>query len=261
MPRGGASGRLPGVTDSTAAPPPFEPMPEDWTTALAVVAHPDDMEYGASAAVARWTDQGKRVAYLLVTAGEAGIDGMAPEEVGPLRADEQQAACEAVGVTELEILDHPDGMLVPGLELRRDIARTIRQVRPELVVTLNHRETFGPGRLNMADHQVTGQATIDAVRDAGNRWVFRDLAEAEGLEPWGGVRWVAVANSPRATHAVDVSDTLDRGIASLEAHRLYLDGLGPGAMSDPAAFLRDITDAMAPRFGGRPAVTFELLPM
>jgi LmbE family N-acetylglucosaminyl deacetylase len=226
-----------------------------------VVAHPDDMEYGASAAVARWTDQGKRVAYLLVTAGEAGIDGMHPDEVAPLRADEQQAACEAVGVTELEILDHPDGMLVEGLELRRDIARTIRQVRPDLVITLNHRETFGGGGLNMADHRVVGQATIDAVRDAGNRWVFRELAEVEGLEPWGGVRWVAVANAPDPTHAVDVGDTLDRGIASLEAHRLYLDGLGPGPMSDPGSFLRGIAEAMAPRFGGRPAMTFELHPM
>ena len=61
------------------------PVPEDWEVGLAVVAHPDDMEYGASAAVARWTDQGKTVAYALVTAGEAGIDGLAPEECGPLR--------------------------------------------------------------------------------------------------------------------------------------------------------------------------------
>ena len=248
------------MTDA-AALPPLEPMPEDWSSALAVVAHPDDMEYGASAAVARWTDQGKRVAYLLVTAGEAGIDGMHPDEVRPLRSDEQQAACEAVGVTELEILDHADGVLVEGLDLRRDIARSIRRVRPDLVITLNHRETFAGGGLNMADHKVVGQATIDAVRDAGNRWVFRDLAEVEGLEPWGGVRWVAVANAPEPTHAVDVTDTLDRGIASLEAHRLYLDGLGPGPMSDPGAFLRGIADAMAPRFGGRPAMTFELHAM
>lgn len=240
----------------------LQAVPEDWGTALAVVAHPDDMEYGASAAVARWTDQGKTVAYALVTAGEAGIDGLAPEECGPLRVREQYAACEAVGVTDLQVLGHPDGMLEPGLQLRADIARAIRTVRPDVVVTLNHRETFPGGGLNMADHIVTGQAVIDAVRDAANRWVFRALAEEEGLEPWGGVRCVLVANAPEPTHAVPVSDAdIDRAVASLAAHAAYLEGLGETAMADPAGFLRPLFAQAAPRFGGRPAMTFELLPM
>ncbi len=244
-----------------AAPRPLEPMPEDWDRALAVVAHPDDMEYGASGAVARWTDQGKEVAYLLITAGEAGIDSMDPERTRALRADEQREACAAVGVTDLTILDHPDGTLVPGLDLRRDIARAIRRVRPELVITMNHRDTFGPGALNMADHIVTGQATIDAVRDAANRWVFRELAEAEGLERWDGVRWVAVSGSPQATHAADVSATIDQAVASLAAHRVYLDGLGGGPMTDPDTFLRGMADHMATLFGGTPCTGFELLSM
>lgn len=242
--------------------PQLDPMPEDWSTALAIVAHPDDMEYGASAAVARWTDQGKTVAYALVTAGEAGIDGMTPEEVGPLRVGEQYAACEAVGVTDLQILGHPDGMLEYGLPLRRDIAAAIRRVRPELVVTLNHHDTFGPGALNMADHKVTGLATIDAVRDAANRWVFRHLAEEDGLEPWDGVRWVAVANSPQPTHAVPVSDSdVERAVASLDAHEAYLAGLGPGPMSDAGTFLRTLFTQAAPRFAAQPCMTFELLAM
>lgn len=245
---------------SDKTPAPLEPMPEDWETALAVVAHPDDMEYGASGAVARWTDQGKEVAYLLITAGEAGIDAMGPEEVAPLRAAEQRAACAAVGVTDLEILGHPDGMLTYGLELRRDIARVIRRTRPELVITLNHRDTFGPGALNMADHKVVGQATMDAVRDAANRWVFREMTD-EGLEPWAGVRWVAVSGSPEATHATDVSTTLDRSVASLAAHRVYLEGLGPGPLGDPDAFLRRMAEGSAARFGGVPCTTFELLSM
>ncbi len=246
--------------DDTAAPQ-LEPMPEDWSTALAVVAHPDDMEYGGSGAVARWTDQGKEVAYLLITAGEAGIDSMAPEEARSLRAEEQRLACTAVGVTDLQILDHPDGMLVPGLDLRRDIARAVRRVRPELVLTLNHRATFGPGAINMADHTVAGQATIDAVRDAANRWVFRELAEGEGLERWDGVRWVAVSGSPEATHAVDVGATIDRAVASLAAHRAYLDGLGDGPMTDPDTFLRGMAEHVATRFGGVPGSAFELLSM
>ncbi len=242
--------------------PPLEPVPEDWEVGLAIVAHPDDMEYGASAAVSRWTDQGKTVAYALVTAGEAGIDGMAPEEVGPLRVREQHAACEAVGVTDLQILGHPDGMLEYGLALRADIAAAIRRVQPQMVITLNFRETFGPGRLNMADHVVTGRAVVDAVRDAGNRWVFRHLAEEEGLEPWDGVRWVAVANSPLATHGVVVSEhDIDRAVASLEAHDAYLKGLGPTAMADPGAFLRPMFAGAGERMAADAAVGFELLEM
>jgi LmbE family N-acetylglucosaminyl deacetylase len=250
------------MTDSVPDLPPLEPMPEDWSTALAVVAHPDDMEYGASAAVARWTDQGKTVAYALVTAGEAGIDGMTPEEVGPLRVREQYAACEAVGVTDLQILGHPDGMLEYGLRLRADIAAAIRRVRPELVITLNHRDSFPGGGLNMADHIVTGRAVVDAVRDAANRWVFRSLAEEDGLDAWGGVRWVAVANSPAPTHGVPVSDTdIDRAVASLEAHEAYLAGLGDSHMADPAAFLRPLFATAGERLAVPTAMTFELLEM
>lgn len=236
------------------------PMPEDWDRCLAIVAHPDDMEYGASSAVAAWTDAGKSVGYLLVTRGEAGIDGMHPDVVGPLRADEQRAACAAVGVESLEFLDHADGVIEYGLGLRRDIAVAIRRRRPELVVTLNHRERFSGGGLNMADHRAVGEAVIDGVRDAGNRWVFTDLVEG-GREPWSGVRWVAVSGSPQPTHAVDIADTLERGIASLAAHRVYLEGLGDGFMSDPAAFLRRIAEQTAPQFSGRLATSFELLEM
>lgn len=247
--------------DDVARRPALEPMPEDWDTALAVVAHPDDMEYGASGAVARWTDQGKTVAYLLLTAGEAGIDAMAPADVIPLREAEQRTACEAVGVTDLEILDHPDGVLSDEMALRHDIAAAVRRVRPDLVITLNHRDTFGPGTLNMADHRVAGQATIDAVRDAANRWVFRDLVDG-GLEPWSGVRWVAISGSPQATHAVDVTDTIDRAVASLAAHAVYLDGLGSDhPMSDPGAFLRGMAERSGSRFGDTPCTTFELISM
>jgi LmbE family N-acetylglucosaminyl deacetylase len=234
----------------------FEPMPEDWQTALAVVAHPDDLEYGASGAVARWTAQGKKVVYLLACRGEAGIDTLSPEECGPLREREQIASAAVVGVTEVEFLDHPDGMMTYGLPLRRDIAAAIRRHRPDVVISGNHHETFPGGFLNMADHRVVGAATIDAVRDAGNRWVFRDL----DLEPWGGVKHVAVFGSPLATHAVDITDTFDKGVASLREHAAYLAALS-GDMADPEAFLRGIASGTGQRFGGGLAASFELLQM
>jgi LmbE family N-acetylglucosaminyl deacetylase len=231
-------------------------MPEDWQTALAVVAHPDDLEYGASGAIARWTAQGKTVKYVLACRGEAGIDSMPPEEAAPVREREQIASAAVVGVHVVEFLDHPDGTMTYGLPLRRDIAAAIRRHKPDLVISGNHRETFPGGFLNMADHKVVGQATIDAVRDAANRWVFRDL----DLEPWSGVKHVAIAGSPQATHAVDITDTLDTSIASLREHASYLAALS-GDMADAEGFLRRLATMTGQRFGGRPAASFELLAM
>jgi len=235
------------------------PMPEDWRRALAIAAHPDDLEYGAAAAVAAWTDAGREVGYLLVTRGEAGIAGMAPERAGPVREAEQRAGAAAVGVTAVEFLAYRDGVTVEGPALRRDLARAIRRQRPELVVTLNHHDYWGFGGWNSADHRAVGRVVLDAVADAGNQWIFPELSE-EGLEPWGGVRWIAIAGSPRATHAVDVSATLERAVASLAAHRAYLAALGDEPPERRArAFVERATAAAAPRFGGRPAVAFELI--
>ncbi|WP_040924570.1 PIG-L deacetylase family protein [Saccharomonospora iraqiensis] len=234
-------------------------MPQDWRRGLAVVAHPDDMEYGASGAVARWTDEGRTVSYLLASRGEAGIDGMSPEEAGPLREREQIAGAAAVGVDRVEFLDHPDGVIEYGLPLRRDLAAGIRRNRPDLVVLINHRDSWSGGGLNMADHRHVGLAALDAVRDAGNRWVFQDLL-AQGLEPWDGVRYIAVAASPHATHAVDIGDTLDRAVASLLEHRAYLEALGQSEQ-DVEHFLRTHATRVGRRFNGTPACDFELITL
>ncbi|MET1071410.1 MAG: PIG-L family deacetylase [Umezawaea sp.] len=232
------------------------PLPEDWQSALAVVAHPDDLEYGASGAIARWTDQGKTVRYLLACRGEAGIDTMPPEEAGPVREREQIASAAVVGVSAVEFLDHPDGTMTYGLPLRRDIAAAIRRHRPDVLITGNHHERYAGGFLNMADHRVVGTAAVDAVRDAANRWVFRDL----GLEPWAGVRHVVVSGSPLGTHAVDITEHFDRSVASLREHASYLAALS-GDMANPEVFLRRSAEEVGRRFGGRLAAGFELLDM
>jgi len=202
---------------------------------LCVVAHPDDMEYGTSAVVHHWTAAGVEVAYLLLTSGEAGMQ-RPPEEVGPLRAAEQRTACERVGVTDLRILDHPDGVLQYGLDLRRDIARRIREFRPDAVVTANF-EVEAYGGYNQADHRAAGLATIDAIRDADNTWVFPELAQ-DGLDKWG-TAWLLVAGHPEPTHVVQV-DAADvaAGVASLEAHQAYLSDLP--THPDPAEFIPEI---------------------
>ncbi|RKE17582.1 PIG-L deacetylase family protein [Streptomyces sp. TLI_171] len=239
------------------APPPYQPLDEDWNSALCVVAHPDDMEYGAAAAVARWTGQGKRISYLMVTSGEAGIDGMEPEQCRPVREREQVESAAVVGVDTVEFLGYPDGILEYGLPLRRDLARAIRRHRPDIVVTTNFRDTYGGVFPNQADHIAVGRATLDAVRDAGNRWVFRELT-SEGHQPWNGVRQLWAAGSPDGWHAVDTTDTFAAGVASLEAHRAYLDGLG-GDMANAAEFLESMGRAAGARLGTRYAASFEVI--
>lgn len=231
----------------------LEPMPEDWERALAVVAHPDDMEYGAAAAVARWTAQGKWVGYVLVSDGEAGIESMAPEVAGPLRRDEQVASCAVVGVEEVEFLGHPDGRIEEGLALRAELAGAIRRHRPDVVLSINHRDSWGGPSWNHADHRAVGRSLLDAVRDAANSWLFRDRGPA-----WAGVRFVAFSGSPEATHWVDVSASFDAGVRSLECHRAYLDGLG-GDMASPDEFLRRGASAAGERVGVPLAATFEVI--
>ncbi|GGO84078.1 PIG-L deacetylase family protein [Wenjunlia tyrosinilytica] len=236
----------------------LSPMPDDWQRALAVVAHPDDLEYGAAAAIATWTDAGREIVYLLATRGEAGIDGMPPEEAAPVREREQRAGAEVVGVSTVEFLDHRDGVIEYGTALRRDIAAAIRRHRPELVITLNHRDTWFGVAWNTPDHVAVGRATLDAAGDAGNRWIFTDLVD-EGLAPWNGVRWVAVAGSERPTHAVEVSAGVDRAVASLAEHRAYITALSDDDPDEYArTFVEQAVSANKARFGDRQSVAFEL---
>lgn len=229
----------------------MDPVPEDWTSAVAVVAHPDDLEYGAAGAIAGWTGRGKEVAYVLVTSGEAGIDGMAPAEAGPLREEEERRSAAVVGVDHVEFLGHRDGSVEVGLPLRRDLAAAFRRLRPEIVVTMNFELTWGDGAsVNHADHRATGLCVLDACRDAANRWMFEDAGE-----PWSGIRHVYVAGAGSPTHYVDVGDTIEVGVASLREHRLYIEGLGRDF--DPDDFLRTSCGFGGSLAGCEYAVTFQ----
>ena len=238
------------------AGPVLDGLPEDWGRALAVVAHPDDLEYGASAAIARWTAMGKDVRYVLATRGEAGIDSMAPSQAGPLRTAEQVAAAAAVGVSVVEFLDHADGLVVNGIELRRDLAAAIRRHRPEVIIGSNYRDRWGDsGPWNHVDHRELGRALPDAVRDAANRWLFTDAGE-----PWSGVRWIAFASSPAPTHGVDVTGHLAQAVDSLRCHRVYIASLGDPSFS-PDSFLRDSCQHVGETLGVPFGVAFELIPV
>jgi LmbE family N-acetylglucosaminyl deacetylase len=240
-----------------AAREPLEVIDENWSSALAIVAHPDDLEYGTAAAIARWTSQGKHIAYCLATRGEAGIDGMSPAEAGPLREQEQRASAAIVGVESVEFLDYQDGVIEYGLPLRRDVARVVRRHRPDVVITGNYHDSWGPGMPNQADHIAVGRAVVDGVRDAANRWVFTELVD-EGLQPWRA-QMLLVAGSRFASHGVDVTDHFDAGVASLKAHDAYLKGLGDHAMASPEEFLEGFARAVGTGLGCRFGVSFEVI--
>jgi LmbE family N-acetylglucosaminyl deacetylase len=233
-------------------------LPENWERCLVVAAHPDDIEYGTAGAVARWTTQGKQVTYLLATRGEAGIDGIHPDQAGPLREAEERAGAREVGVDVVEFLDYRDGVVEGGLPLRRDIARAIRRHRPEIVVSGPYEirmRTMG-NFANQADHRVVGLAALDAARDAGNRWIFPELLD-EGLEPWDGVRYVCYAGGDTPTHGVDVTgEPLRRCIASLRAHEEYNKGVQMEAMIEQ--FLTWMAGLGGKALGVESAVLFDV---
>jgi LmbE family N-acetylglucosaminyl deacetylase len=234
----------------------MQPIPEDWARAVVVAAHPDDIEYGIASAVARWTGQGKQVGYVLVTRGEAGIAGLPPDQTGPLREEEERRGAAKVGVTELVFLDHQDGLVEYGIPLRRDLAAAFRRLQPEVVIGMSFDLTWGEeGPVNHSDHRAAGLAVLDACRDAANEWVFPEAGPR-----CGSIRDAYVGGSGTPTHFVDVTDTIDAGVASLQEHRAYIEGLHNPDFN-PEQFLKDMAGYVGLGAGCEYAVSFRRYPM
>ena len=186
---------------------------------LVIAAHPDDVDFGLAGTVATWTDAGAEVIYCIVTNGDAGGSDPAVSraDMVVLRHAEQIAAAKCVGVSDVRFLGYPDGRVEPSLDLRRDLARVIRQVRPVRVTCPSPERNYARVPASHPDHRAVGSAALDAVYpDARNPFAFPELA-ADGLEPWT-VHDVWIAGSPDPNHFVDITDTFDRKIAALRAH-------------------------------------------
>ncbi len=142
--------------------------------------------------------------------------------MAPLRRDEQRAAAAIVGVHELHFLGYPDGRVEATLELRRDISRVIRTVRPDRVMTQSPDRNWDRIYASHPDHLATGEATVAAVYpDARNRWAHPELGR-RGLEPWTvGALWIGIGRDA-ATHYVDITDAVDRKIEALMSHKSQL---------------------------------------
>jgi len=186
---------------------------------LTVTAHPDDVDFGAAGSVAAWTAAGAAVTYCVVTDGDAGgFDPAVPRsEIPTIRRAEQTAAAAQVGVNDLVFLGYPDGRLQATLDLRRDISRVIRQVRPQWLVCQSPDRMWDRLFASHPDHLAAGEATVCAVYpDARNPFAFPELV-AEGLEPHV-VEQLWIMAAPGVDTYVDVTDTFAAKLAALRAH-------------------------------------------
>ena len=189
--------------------------------ALVIVSHPDDAEFGAAATIARLTSSGARVDYVVTTDGGKGTEDPAvtPEQLSATRTREQRAAADILGVGEIVHLGYPDGYLTPSLELRRDITRQIRRVRPQLVITQNPQRRLDHNPyIGHPDHLATGEATLAAIYPAARDHLnFPELWTDEGLEPWK-VRQVLLTGVEEPNLWLDVADTFETGLRAILAH-------------------------------------------
>jgi LmbE family N-acetylglucosaminyl deacetylase len=234
---------------------------DDVERVLVVAAHPDDIDFGAAGTVAAFTAAGIEVAYCICTSGDAGgFDDTPRERMGPLREDEQRAAAAVLGVRDVSFLHYPDGRLTPSIELRRDISREIRRVRPQRVLAPSPEIWWRRVGASHPDHRAAGEATLNAVYpDARNPFAHPELA-AEGLAAWTVPEmWIMAAPEERQDHAVDITDTVDRKIAALREHVSQT-----AHRADLEEWVRTLAGAVARRFGlpvGRLAEVFQVVPI
>jgi LmbE family N-acetylglucosaminyl deacetylase len=194
-------------------------QPDQIERVLVVMAHPDDVDFGSAGTMAWLVDHGVHVTYCLVTDGDAGgSDRSLPRsEMAAIRRVEQTAAASALGVKDLVFLGHPDGRVQNTLELRRDISRVIREVRPEVVVCQSPERNMDRIFASHPDHLAAGEAAMCAVYpDARNPFAHPELLEA-GLEPWSAAE-IWLSGHPQSADPVDVTDYVDRKFEALLCH-------------------------------------------
>ena len=188
---------------------------------LVVAAHPDDVDFGSAGTIATWTDAGLKVSYCIITDGDAG--GFDPEvprsAIAGIRQDEQRKAAAVLGVTDVEFLGYPDGRLTATLDLRRDITRVIRRVRPDRMLIPSPQRDLRHLYVSHPDHLAAGEAAICAIYpDARNPFAHPELLTEEGLDAHTVPEVWVVNPSPGAEHCVDITESFDRKIAALRAH-------------------------------------------
>jgi LmbE family N-acetylglucosaminyl deacetylase len=226
---------------------------------LVVTAHPDDVDFGAAATISQLTDRGVAVTYCICTDGDAGgFDPDVPrEQIPAIRRAEQERAAKEVGVEDVRFLGYQDGRLTVTQELRRDISRVIRQVRPQRMLIQSPERNWERIAASHPDHLAAGEAALNAVYpDARNPFAHVELLRDEGLADWAVPEvWVMGHHEPN--HYADVTDAFPRKIAALRAHESQT-----AHMTDLESFVGDWMRTNARRGGlpdGRMAEVFKVV--
>jgi LmbE family N-acetylglucosaminyl deacetylase len=211
-----------------------EKQPDDWSESqniLVILAHPDDPEFFCGATLARWARAGHRIQYVLLTCGEKGRNAynqqIPGDELCLLRQQEERAAAAVIGTQAVHFLDHEDGTLVPDMNLRLEVVRHIRQIKPDILVTCDPQNLFASYGLNHPDHRAAGQVVLDAVFPAAGNDLFFPSLLREGLQPHMPREvWVALTEQPNII--LDISDTWPIKLRALKEHKSQI--------GDPAEF-------------------------
>jgi LmbE family N-acetylglucosaminyl deacetylase len=211
-------------------------------TALAVVAHPDDVEFNMGGTVARWIDDGWRVVYVIVTRGDKGSTdpSMTAEQLAEIREEEQRIAAAYLGAVGVEFLGYEDGALEPSLAVRRDIARQIRRHKPERMIVTDPHELYSERYIQHPDHIAAAQAALAATYPARDRMTMPELL-AERHEPHG-VSEVYIQTGRDPNLFVDIAPTMDR---KKQALRLHASQIEEGFLAVMESIGRDVA-AQAP---------------
>lgn len=198
-------------------------------SAMAIVAHPDDIEYSCAGTLARWAKAGTRISYVICTSGDVGISepGMTRAKAAAIREREQRDAASIVGAAEVVFLGEPDGLLQPTLDLRKKLVREIRRFRPEVVITGDPTVVWSSDDyINHPDHRAAATAALDATFPAaGQPNLFEEL-EQEGLKAHK-VRKVYSQQWGQGKLVISIDDTIDIKVAALRAHVSQMNGWDP----------------------------------
>jgi LmbE family N-acetylglucosaminyl deacetylase len=187
---------------------------------LVIGAHPDDIDFGTAGSVARWVQEGAQVTYCVVTDGSAGSNeaDVDLEALVVTREEEQRKAAAVVGVQDVRFLGYKDGTLQPTLELRRDLTRIIRELKPDRVVCQDPTTVFASDTyINHPDHRAAGEAAIYAVfPSAETRPTFPELL-LEGHEPHH-VSELYLNLTLQPNMYIDITSTIDTKLEALMCH-------------------------------------------
>lgn len=251
---------MPEKNDRTPLP---YPAPETTTPerVLLIQAHPDDAEFSCAGTIAKWAADGAEIHYCSITSGDKGSKDaeMTGVTLANLREDEQRRACDILGVKTVTFLGYPDAMLMPDLNLRRELVRVMRRIRPTTLVCQDPTMRFG-GReyINHPDHIAAGEASLAAVfPSTRDRMTFPELLQ-EGLEPHT-IPNVYIFGAADPDCWVDITDSIETKIAALKAHESQLGRWDPTDMMYEWGRRSAYTNPMKPEGSGPYAETFKYM--